>query len=313
MITVIDAHCDALLKIWEQPDIDFAKGDERLHVSFPELKRGNVQVQVFDIYVPTAVPDGSKFDAAIEMTEIFHQKVAGDKLKPIWTKADLQECVLKDQNGAILFVEGADPIGSSLPRLQTLYRLGVRGMGLTWNFRNTLADGCHEPNPGGLSLFGRQVVEEMNRLGMVIDVSHLAEPGFWDVMEFSSAPVIASHSNAKSLCGHLRNLNDEQIKALIKKESVMGLTFVTMFVTDEKRKVWIDDLLRHLDHVCSLGGVDSVAFGSDFDGISETFGDLTRTGDYPLLVEALLKHYKEAEVKKFMHENWLRVFQNVLQ
>lgn len=313
MIKVMDAHCDALLKMWEETDIDFAKGDQRLQVSVPEMDRGNVQVQVFDIYVPERVSVGSKFDAAIEMVEIFHQKVAGDKLKAILTKADLQECVLKDQKGAILFVEGADSIGDSLARLQTLYRLGVRGMGLTWNFRNAVADGCHEPNPGGLSLFGRKVIEEMNRLGMMIDVSHLAEPGFWDVLELSSAPVIASHSNAKSLCGHQRNLTDQQITALIQNGGVMGLTFVTMFVSDEKRKIWIDDLLRHLDHVCSLGGVDHVAFGSDFDGISETFGDLTRTGDYPLLVEALLKHYKEADVKKFMHENWLRVFQNVLQ
>jgi membrane dipeptidase len=153
----------------------------------------------------------------------------------------------------------------------------------------------------------------VNRLGMVIDVSHLADPGFWDTLELSKAPVIASHSNTRHLCDHPRNLTDEQIKALIARDGVMGLTFVDFFTVQEKRTVWIDDLLRHLDHVCALGGVDHVAFGSDFDGIIETFGDLRFAGDYSHLVEALLKRYKEAEVMKFMQGNWLRVFGNVLQ
>ena len=176
-----------------------------------------------------------------------------------------------------------------------------------------MADGSGEPNPGGLTTFGRTVIEEMNRLGMIIDVSHLADPGFWDVLELSKAPVIASHSNAREICNHPRNLTDEQIRALIKSGGVMGLTFVDFFTVKEERTVWIDDLLRHLDHVCALGGVDHVAFGSDFDGIPNTFGDLTSAGNYTQLLEDLLMRYKEAEVMKFVHGNWLRVFGNVLQ
>jgi membrane dipeptidase len=247
------------------------------------------------------------------MIDVFYERMASDQFQPIYTKADLEDSVLKGRKGAILFVEGAHALEESLVQLRTWYRLGVRGMTLTWNHGNAVADGSGEPNPGGVTGFGRQVVAEMNRLGMIIDVSHLSDPGFWDIMELSQAPVIASHSNARQLCDHPRNLTDEQIKALIAKDSVMGLTFVDFFTVKEKRTVWIDDLLRHLDHVCSLGGVNHVAFGSDFDGISQTFGDLTCTGDYSLLLEALLKRYKEEEVKKFVQGNWLRVFGNVLQ
>lgn len=310
---VFDAHCDALSKLWEHPDLSFARGDDRLQVSLPLMEKGNLRFQVFAAYVPNRIPYGRKFHAALEMIDLFYERVLPAGLQPILTRSDLEQAVLNRQKGAILFVEGGQTIEGSLTNLRILHRLGVRGMTLTWNHRNEIADGCHEPNPGGLSLFGRQVVQEMNRLGMIVDVSHVAEPGFWDVLELSDTPVIASHSNVKALCPHPRNLTDEQIKALIAKRGVIGLTFVDFFYTSEKRKVWINDLLRHLEHVLALGGLDHVALGSDFDGIVETFGDMTDAGQYPLLTEALLKRYKEAEVKKILCENWLRFFYEVLQ
>jgi len=310
---VFDAHCDALSRLWEEPDLDFYQASEKLQVSYPEMEKGNVLLQVLACYVPSKIPFGRRYHAVLEMIDLFFEKVASDKLRPILSRADLDECVLKNRKGAILFVEGAHSLEESLVQLRTWHRLGVRGMTLTWNYRNAVADGCHEPKPGGLSLFGRKVVKEMNRLGMIIDVSHVAEPGFWETLELSTAPVIASHSNVKHLCNHPRNLSDEQMKALFAKGGVMGLTFVDFFVTSEKRKVWIDDLLRHLDHVCALGGVNHVGFGSDFDGITETFGDLARAGDFSVLVDELLKRYKESDVKKFVQDNWLRVFRNVLQ
>ncbi|GAA4701402.1 dipeptidase [Brevibacillus fulvus] len=313
MSKVFDAHCDALLKLWEDRTLRFARGDERLQVSLPEMKRGNVHIQVFDVWVPTEHKGARAYRSAMEMIKIFHQQVAVPPVTAIYSRGDLEQCVLKEKKGAILFIEGGHPLGHDLGNLHELYRMGVRGIGLTWNIRNQLADGCLQPSPRGLTLFGRQVVREMNRLGMMVDVSHLAEPGFWEVLELSSTPVIASHSNTRKLCDHPRNLTDQQIRALIEKDSVMGLTFVDMFVTSEKRTVWIDDLLRHLDHVCALGGLDHVAFGSDFDGTVERFGDLSSAGEYQRLVNALLKHFKEDEVKKIMFENWLRVFQNVLQ
>lgn len=310
---VFDAHCDVLGKLWKDPELDFYQGDKRLHVSLPDLIKGKVDIQVLACFVPANVPFGRRFHTVLEMIDVFYERVASDRFLPIYSRADLDDCVLKGRKGAILFVEGAHALEESLAQLRTWYRLGVRGMTLTWNHGNSVAAGSGEPNPGGVTEFGRTVVAEMNRLGMVIDVSHLADPGFWDIMELSQAPVIASHSNTRKLCNHPRNLTDDQIQALIAKDGVIGLTFVDFFTVEEKRTVWIDDLLRHLDHVCALGGVDHVAFGSDFDGISQTYGDLTCAGDYSLLLEALLKRYKEEEVKKFVQGNWLRVFRNVLQ
>ena len=310
---VFDAHCDALEKLWRYADLSFDKEDERLHVSLPEMKKGHVLLQVFAVFVPTDVPYGRKFHTSLEMVDIFHEKIAGKHLRPIYTRKDLDACVYEDKKGAILFVEGAYPLEGSLTNLRTLYRLGVRGMGLTWNFQNEVAAGCHEVNPGGLTLFGRKVVSEMNRLGMVVDVSHIAEPGFWDTLELSTAPIIASHANVKALYNHPRNLNDLQIKALIEKDGVMGLTLYPPFYTNENRPVTMDDLLRQLDHICSLGGVNHVGIGADFDGIDKTFADLDRPGKYGMIAEALANRYKEEEIKKFMCENWLRVFRTVLQ
>jgi len=310
---IFDAHCDVLGKLWQAPEIDYYQGDKRLQAGFAELVKGNVDIQVLACFVPTNVPFGRRFHTVLEMIDVFYERVASDRFRPVYTKADLQECVLKGQKGAILFVEGAHALEESLIQLRTWYRLGVRGMTLTWNHGNAVAAGSGEPHPGGVTEFGREVVAKMNRLGMIIDVSHLADPGFWDIMELSAAPVIASHSNARQLCDHPRNLTNEQIRELIAKDGVMGLTFVDFFTVKEKRTVWIDDLLRHLEHVCALGGVDHVAFGSDFDGIISTYGDLTCAGDYHLLLEALLKRYKEEDVIKFVQGNWLRVFGNVLQ
>ncbi|UFJ42214.1 dipeptidase [Brevibacillus humidisoli] len=309
---LIDAHCDVLLKLWQDPSLSFGEEHQQLEANLPRLQRGEVQIQGLAIWVPSELPYGRRLEVVFEMIDVYQQQVARH-MPLILSRTDLDEKVLSGQKGAILFIEGAQPIENNLANLRVLYRLGVRGIGLTWNYRNQVADGCLEPRPGGLSSFGRELITEMNRLGMIIDVSHLAEPGYWDVLEHSQQPVIASHANTRHWYDHPRNLSDKQIKGLIEKGGVLGLTFVPYFLTSEKRTVCIDDLLRHLEHVCSLGGVDHVAFGSDFDGISVTFGDLTDAGQYQLLVEELLKRYKEEEVKKFVSKNWLRVFRNVLQ
>ncbi|MET3288588.1 UNVERIFIED_CONTAM: membrane dipeptidase [Brevibacillus sp. OAP136] len=310
---VFDAHCDALLKLWRHPDLSFTEMDERLQVSLPAMEAGQVLIQTFAIWTPREIEAASRFHTALEMIELFYRKIIPAGLAPVLTAADLEDCVLNNRKGAILFVEGAEPVGESMTYLRTLHRLGVRGMGLTWNNRNAIADGCLEPSAGGLSHFGREVIEEMNQLGMVIDVSHLAEPGFWDVLSITKQPIIASHSNARALFESPRNLSDEQISALIANGGVMGLALFPPFYREDNEAASIDDILRHVEHICGLGGIDHVAIGADFDGIDATFPGLEHAGTYPLLVEALLKRYQEAEVEKIMYKNWLRVFGNVLK
>lgn len=310
---IIDAHCDALLKLWEEPSLSFYDCNEQLHVQYSFMEKSNVSVQAFALFVYAETPVQLRFESALKMIDIFYEKVVRDsKLIPIYNANDMAK-VMRDKNlrGGMLTLEGADALQGSIVNLRTLYRLGVRALGLTWNYRNEAADGVEEPNPSGLSHFGREVVRECNRLGIVLDVSHLSEKGFWDVVELSSDPFMASHSNCLHVHKHRRNLNDEQIKAIYQKNGVLGLTFVPYFVSTGNQ-VTITELIKHLEHALSLGGEDHIAFGSDFDGITQTMTDLKSMEYYTLLVDALLVYYKEEQVKKWLHGNWERLFTQVL-
>ncbi|RXT15190.1 dipeptidase [Ammoniphilus sp. CFH 90114] len=311
---IIDAHCDALLKLLEEPALSFYAPNEKLQVQYSFMERSNVAVQAFAMFVYPETPVQLRFDTALQMVDIFHEKVVKEsKLMPIYKAKDL-DTVMKEGSsirGGLLTLEGADALQGNIVNLRTLYRLGVRALGFTWNYRNEAADGVEEPNPSGLSHFGREVLRECNRLGIVLDVSHLSEKGFWDVVELSSQSFIASHSNCLRVHKHQRNLNDEQIKAIYQKNGVLGLTFVPYFIAN-KEQISIDDFLLHLEHALALGGEDHIAFGSDFDGITQTMVDLKSMEYYTQLVNSLLVHYKEEQVAKWLHGNWSRVFREVL-
>ncbi|MFD3445542.1 dipeptidase [Microbacteriaceae bacterium 4G12] len=303
-MNIFDAHCDVLWQMWRQKQqISFAD-DSNLHITLQGLKQGKGKIQCFAIYVPEEVPHEARFDTALQMIHIFYDEIIAKypEMKLILTKDDVNQ--LQDHEiGAILTLEGCEAIGHSLTRLTALYRLGVRSVGLTWNFSNAVADGALETRGAGLSLFGKDVVEELNKHRMWTDVSHLSERGFWDVMEQAHYP-IASHSNVFALRPHPRNLKNEQIQALIQKDGMIGITFVTSFLKEEK-PVYIDDVIRHLDYVCSLGGDKHVGFGSDFDGIVQTVVGLGRFEQYENLVNELLKRYKEEQVMDFLYRNFV--------
>jgi membrane dipeptidase len=312
---IIDAHCDALLKLVRDDKLSFYDKNDHMHVQYTYIEKANVALQAFAIFVSPKIPVNQRFDAALDMADKYYEKVICDgRMQPVCSSDDLAGLFTTEEtkHGAILTLEGADALEGNIVYLRTLYRLGVRALGLTWNHRNEAADGVEEPNPGGLSIFGRQVVAEANRLGIIIDVSHLAEKGFWDVIEYTQAPIMASHSNCKSIYPHRRNLSDEQLRALFQIDGVVGLTFVPQFISNNEN-VTIKDLLRHLEHILALGGEDHVAFGSDFDGIDTTMVDLKNTSFYNSLVESLLKNYKEAQVEKWLTKNWYNLFGRVLK
>ncbi|HLR72200.1 MAG TPA: membrane dipeptidase, partial [Pseudogracilibacillus sp.] len=208
-----------------------------------------------------------------------------------------------DEIGAILTLEGAEPIGNELQKLHQLFKRGIMSVGLTWNQANLCADGVGEPRGAGLSLLGEEVVKLNNKHNVLTDVSHLSVNGFWDVMEQADFP-FASHSNSKTICDHPRNLNDDQLKALIKKEAQIHLVFNPPFIKED-RKVTIDDLIKHIDYICSIGGVNNIGFGSDFDGIDEYVVGLEDASKYQELIEELLKHFSESQVRGFAYENFL--------
>lgn len=303
MLKIFDAHSDVLYKMWMDPTINFANSS-KLHINYDQLKASGSKVQSFAIYIPEEVKPESRFEVALEMVEIFYNKVVAPSplLKVVRTKEDILG-LKEEEIGAFLTLEGCDAIDQSIVKLQTLLRLGVSSVGLTWNYANFVADGVGEPRGAGLSSFGIEVVKEHNKASIWTDVSHLSLKGFWDVMEVADYP-IASHSNAMAICNHRRNLLDEQIQALIKKNGMIGITFVPQFLSNRETAT-IDDVIKHLDYICSLGGENHVGFGSDFDGITDTTIGLVNFSGYEGLVNKLLRYYSEIQVKKFLYQNFV--------
>ncbi|MFA8438709.1 dipeptidase [Pueribacillus sp. YX66] len=300
---IFDAHCDVLYKMWMNPKVSFYN-DLRLHTNYANLKQtGSSNIQCFAIYVPSHVHEQERFQVALEMINIFYEKIMTCRgMKFISSKSDALR-LQANEIGAILTLEGCDAIGNDLIRLKTLYRLGVRSIGLTWNYANAVADGILERRGAGLTSFGERVVTFNNEKKLWTDVSHLSEQGFWDVIELAQYP-IASHSNAKTVTPHVRNLTDNQILALIQRNGMIGVTFVPEFL-EKKGNATVYDVLRHIEYICSLGGENNIGLGSDFDGIEQTPYQLWNYSYYSILINELLKKYPERIVKGFLSHNFL--------
>ncbi|WP_409340901.1 dipeptidase [Paenibacillus sp. MBLB4367] len=307
---VIDAHCDLLMKMVENRRLGFDHDGRDADVSLNRLKQAEMAVQIYAIFLP----DRSRltFEQVLEQVRLFMEHIAAHPdAMFIRTKEELEQSLSGHKLGSLLSLEGVDGLEGSLTYLHTLYYLGVRLMGITWNEANWAADGVGETRKAGFSVKGRQFVKECAKLGIILDVSHLSEPGFWELLELSDKPFIASHSNAYALCPHPRNLSDEQIEAIVKRGGRIGITFVPPFLSKERSAV-MKDVLKHLDRICSLGGAGHVGFGSDFDGIDAKVQGLEHTGCYGNLAKELQKHYSEAQVESFMHGNWLRFLREQL-
>lgn len=285
---IIDAHCDMLYRVWAE-GLD-PNEDETLHVNFKKWRESPVQVQAFAMFVPDRVPDEEQYQAVLDMLQIFKEQVieANDDIIHIKTKGDLEN--LEDNElGAILTLEGCYPIGSDLRKLQYLIEEGVRLVGLTWNNNNALADSITEENPKGLTPFGRQVVDYLNGQDIWVDVSHLSIPGFFDVIEQAKHP-IASHSNARGVHPAPRNLTDEQIDAMIKRDGLIGIVLYPEFINGTK-EASIDEVMDHVDYYMRKGAEKVLCLGSDFDGISETVTGLEDITKYNHLVDRIRQSY----------------------
>jgi len=301
---VVDAHCDLLMKMVENRRLGFDHDGRDADVSLKRLKQAEMAAQIYAIFLPDR--NRLTFEQVLEQVRLFMEHIASHPdVMFIRTKEELERSLKERKLGALLSLEGVDGLEGNLTYLHTLFYLGVRLMGITWNEANWAADGVGESRKAGFSVKGKQFVKECGRLGVILDISHLAEPGFWELLELSDKPFIASHSNSYALCPHLRNLTDEQIKAIVKRGGRIGITFVPPFLSKEKNAA-ISDVLKHLERICSLGGAGHVGFGSDFDGIDTKVQGLEHTGCYNALTEELLKHYRAAEVEGFMHGNWLQ-------
>ncbi|WP_271397913.1 dipeptidase [Salinicoccus roseus] len=307
---IIDTHCDALLKLQsdyregyrsQERVLDFKTGED-LNASAEKLRRGGVKVQFFAIFIPPMLPDNEKWQHALEQVDCFYNEVlAEDGFVHIRKFEDIDR-LEEGEIGAVLALEGADAVGNDLMKLRTLFRLGVLSVGLTWNDGNLAADGVGEQRGTGLSKFGFDVVECCNRHNVLVDVSHLNPEGVDDVIR-SAKRVIATHSNARGIFDHRRNLHDAQIKALIDKGGMVNIVFNPPFI--EEGTPGIEALFAHIDRIIELGGGKAIGLGSDFDGIGSYVEGLEDAGKYQNLVEALVDRYGEAFAERITHLNFM--------
>ena len=305
-LKIIDLHCDALLRLYQtQGEIKF-KDAKELETNKDRLKKGKVKVQAFALFVFPEVKAEQKFQVALDQIHYFYTDVLGNnpEMKLIKDWSDIEN-LQDDEIGALLTLEGVDAIGNDLQKLSILYQLGVRSVGLTWNNANLAADGAQEKRGAGLTSFGEEIVVYNNEHKILTDVSHLSEKAFWDVINVAKYP-IASHSNSKAIMDHVRNLSDEQAKAMFEKDAMVHMVYCPQFVKD-KEEVTIDDLIEHIEHFCSLGGEKNIGLGSDFDGITKKIMNLEDASMQQNLLNELLKqNYSEEIVKGFAYENFMR-------
>ncbi len=312
---IVDGHCDTILEIMNHKR-NLEKKSTTGHLDIPRMKEGGINVQFFAVFIEDIYKPDRSLKRTLQLIDCFYKEIERnrDDISLVINYNQIKEVNKAGKIAAILSIEGGEALEGDLGVLRVLYRLGVRLLTLTWNQRNRIADGMGESRTGsGLTEFGLKVIDEMNDLGMLIDVSHLSETGFWDVIKRSKTPIVVSHSNCYALCPHLRNLKDEQIKALADKDGVIGITFVPDFLTQEKRKTSVKDVVKHIDYLVEKVGVDYVGLGSDFDGTGELPLGLEGVDKIPNLTEELLdRGYKEREIEKILGGNFLRVFRKVV-
>ena len=308
---IIDAHCDTALSLL---DLKADLYENKCHIDLKRLLEPGPRVQFFAAFANPSKYKNSSLTRVLSIIDYMYraEEKNKDKLSICLKAQDIENAVSCGKVAALLSIEGGEALNGELSVLRQLYRIGVRSMLLAWNHRNLLADGAMEKYGAGLSEFGRLVVAEMNRLGMIVDVSHLCEASFQDVLELSSKPLIASHSNAKVLCGHPRNLTDSQLSDIKNNGGVVGINFYPYFLNNTE-KASIEDVVRHIEHICSVTGEEHIGIGTDYDGIECTPDELEDTSCIPTLFDRLSQlNYSSSFLEKFAGLNFLRVIKKVL-
>lgn len=342
MQAVFDGHNDVLLRLWysqangHDPVEEFIKGTDQGHIDAPRAKAGGLAGGLCAIYISsgdlkleepdaegryvTAMPQplerAPSLDIALEFASIAFKLDRANAWRLCRTTADIRKAMQEGIFAAVLHMEGCEPIDADLTALETFYAAGLRSLGPVWSRHNAFGHGVPfaypmGPDTGpGLTDAGFELVRECNRLGILIDLAHITEKGFWDAAKTSDQPLIASHSNAHALTAVARNLTDKQLDAIRESNGLVGLNYATTMLRadgQENAKTPLGDMVRHVDYLVDKLGIDGVALGSDFDGatIPEDIADAS--GNQNLVMALQKAGYGEAELAKICRENWLRV------
>ncbi len=295
---VADAHCDFLYgAVQSGYDINTRQRDQV--TAIPELIAGHVALQFFACWIDTALKT-SPLHQCIAMIDAYRRMLKDNPDLTPFTRSFQPD---QGRIATVLTVEGGEAVEGSLSVLRVLHQLGVRAMTLTWNESNELSGAAMQRSARGLTAIGREIVDEMNRIGVAVDVSHLSDRGIDDVLSRASRPAFASHSNARSVFASPRSLEDAHIREIARQSGVVGVNFFNKQLT-EKPSACIDDIVRQIRHVVRIGGVDCCAIGSDFDGMQNYPQDLRSGRDYPKLMQALLAEgFSKEEVGKIAYWN----------
>jgi membrane dipeptidase len=341
---VFDGHNDVLLHLYlpeRGRGRTFFERSDQGHIDLPRAREGGLGGGFFAVFVPPECreptgpeppPDATSFalplpspldpayaqNVAMALTAILFrlERESEGGLRVVRAETELAACLRMGVLAAVLHFEGADAIDPGLDALEVYHQAGLRSLGLVWSRPNAFATGVpfafpSSPDTGpGLTDAGRELVRACNRLGIMLDLSHLNERGFWDVAALSDAPLVATHSNVHALCPCSRNLTDKQLDAIRESDGMVGLNFAVAFLREDGRRdpdTPIETMVRHVEYMVDRVGIERVGLGSDFDGamIPREIGDVT---GLPRLLDALrARGYDDEALTKLAHGNWLRV------
>lgn len=331
---VVDSHLDLLYDLVRQRSL--GRKNVLKEDYLDSLMSGGVNVIVSSIFIDGEfLPELALRTALNQISALYEElEEAGDHFCLCTSYKDIIKAVEDGKIGILLSFEGVEPLYNDLSLLPIFYKLGVRLIGLTWSRRNFAADGCFygaakEGQKGGLSDFGVRIIEKAEELGMIIDVSHLNDKGFADVIRFSNQPVIASHSNSRVLANTMRNLTDDQIKTIANVDGVIGINASNILVSDETdSRSNISGLVDHIEHMLNLEGSKHVGFGFDFcDKIMEGLADRNLNGvnrrvydtikghsEIPKVVEEMIRrNFSQEQISDVIGNNFMRIFERILK
>lgn len=306
----VDGHCDTITKLMETGEVLL---NNNLHIDLKRSRMLGGHVQFFAAFFD-ARKVSSTFDTFLEFMKKLNEEIETNKnlIETAFCFDDITKITESGRTAAVVSVEGGEILEGNLENLKKIYDMGVRSLGLTWNYRNQLGCGVMDDTDTGLTTFGHEVCREMNKLGMIIDVSHISMKGFWNVVETTKDPIIASHSNAKGVCKHKRNLCDRQIAAIKDNGGVIGINFYPKFL-NYKDNASIYDIIKHIEYICAIAGSKHIGFGSDFDGIDSVpkgVEDITKIED---ILNLLAKeNYTQEQIDDIAGRNFLRIINRVI-
>ena len=320
---VLDGHNDLLWQAREKVGYDFGRLDLRdtetcraigTHTDLPRLRAGGVGAQFWSVFVPSDLEPHAAVTATLEQVDAAYAMIEtyADQMALATTVEDVERAWAQGKVAGLLGAEGGHQIDESLGTLRMLHRLGVRYLTLTHNDNNPWADSAtDQPVHHGLSDFGREVVAEMNRIGMLVDLSHVSPETMSDALDATTKPVIFSHSSARALCDHPRNVPDDVLARLADNGGTCMVTFVPYFLRPKGEATTIADVVAHVEHVRDVAGVEHVGLGGDYDGVDHLPAGLEDVTGYPRLLRALAdRGWSAAELAGLTCRNVLRTMRD---